>query len=121
MTVTASFWLKTAQPSDCLSPAKTAPTFRAGPGPGERLDRRALERITARYEQDRSKGRSFDPILLLTDIPFEQVAAIEAELFRWPGLQVVTHSKRHYTQGEALRPYSGVCGRSQRKRTGRRP
>lgn len=26
-----------------------------------------LERITARYEQDRSKGRSFDPILLLTD------------------------------------------------------
>ena len=61
-----------------------------------------LERITARYEQDRSKGRSFDPILLLTDIPFEQVAAIEAELFRWPGLQVVTHSKRHYTQGEAF-------------------
>lgn len=61
-----------------------------------------LERITARYEQARSKGRSFDPILLHTDIPFAQVAAIEAKLFRWPGLRVVTHSKRHYTQGEAF-------------------
>ncbi len=58
-----------------------------------------LERITARYEQDSGKGRIFDPILLLTDIPFEQVAAIETELYRWPGLQVVTHSRRHYTHG----------------------
>lgn len=61
-----------------------------------------LERITARYEQDRSKGRIFDPILLLTDMPFSQVAPIEAEIYRWPGLQVVTHSRRHYTQGPAF-------------------
>ncbi|MBR6626066.1 MAG: penicillin-binding protein 2, partial [Mailhella sp.] len=33
-----------------------------------------LDRLRARYEQDRSKGRSFDPILVLTDMPFEQVA-----------------------------------------------
>lgn len=61
-----------------------------------------LDRITARYEQDRSKGRIFDPILLLTDMPFSQVAPIQAEIYRWPGLQVVTHSRRHYTQGPAF-------------------
>lgn len=61
-----------------------------------------LDRLTARYEQDRSKGRSFDPILLLTDMPFEQVAPIEAELYKWPGLNVVTHSRRYYPEGEAF-------------------
>lgn len=74
-----------------------------------------LDRITARYEQDRSKGRIFDPILLLTDIPFEQVAPIEAELFRWPGLQVVTHSKRHYTQGEAFAHILGYVAEASEK------
>ncbi|MBQ4616014.1 MAG: penicillin-binding protein 2 [Mailhella sp.] len=61
-----------------------------------------LERLRSRYEQDRSKGRSFDPILVLTDMPFEQVAPIEAELYKWPGLRVVTHSRRNYPEGEAF-------------------
>lgn len=58
-----------------------------------------LERLEARYEQDRSKGRIFDPILLLTDMPFSQVARVETELLNWPGLQIVTHAKRDYSQG----------------------
>jgi len=61
-----------------------------------------LDRIRVRYEQDRSKGRSFDPVLLLTDMPFEQVAPIVAELYKWPGLRVVTHSRRNYPEGEAF-------------------
>ncbi len=66
-----------------------------------------LERIEARYEQDRTKGSVFDPILLLTDIPFDQVARIEAELVYWPGLEIVTHAKRHYPQGSA---YAHILG-----------
>ena len=58
-----------------------------------------LERITSHYERERTKGRIFDPILMQADLSFGQVAPIEAELFRWPGLQVFTHSRRHYTQG----------------------
>ena len=55
-----------------------------------------LEKVTSRYEQERVKGRKFDPIILFTDIPFEKIAGIEAELIHWPGLQVIARSLRHY-------------------------
>ena len=61
-----------------------------------------LEKVTTRYEQERIKGRKFDPIILFTDIPFEKIASIEAELIHWPGLQVIARSLRHYTQGPAF-------------------
>ena len=61
-----------------------------------------LEKVTTRYEQERIKGRKFDPIILFTDIPFEKIAGIEAELIHWPGLQVISRSLRHYTQGPAF-------------------
>ena len=74
-----------------------------------------LDRLNARYEQDRSKGRSFDPILLLTDMPFEQVAPIEAELYKWPGLRVVTHSRRYYPEGEAFSHILGYVAEASEK------
>ena len=74
-----------------------------------------LERLRSRYEQDRSKGRSFDPILVLTDMPFEQVAPIEAELYKWPGLRVVTHSRRNYPEGEAFSHLLGYVAEASEK------
>ncbi|WP_446424153.1 penicillin-binding protein 2 [Mailhella sp.] len=74
-----------------------------------------LERIRSRYEQDRSKGRSFDPILVLTDMPFEQVAPIEAELYKWPGLRVVSHSRRFYPEGEAFSHILGYVAEASEK------
>ena len=74
-----------------------------------------LERLRSRYEQDRSKGRSFDPILILADMPFEQVAPIEAELYKWPGLRVVTHSRRSYPEGEAFAHILGYVAEASEK------
>ena len=74
-----------------------------------------LDRLRARYEQDRSKGRSFDPILVLTDMPFEQVAPIESELYKWPGLRVVTHSRRNYPEGEAFSHILGYVAEASEK------
>ncbi|MEG2005194.1 MAG: penicillin-binding protein 2, partial [Bilophila sp.] len=59
-----------------------------------------LDQLTARFQQDRRKVKPFEPILLLTDMPFEQVARIESQLMHWPGLEIVTRSKRHYPEGE---------------------
>ncbi len=58
-----------------------------------------LERMQAKFQQDRSKAKPFEPILLLSDLPFDKVAQIEAHLLFWPGLQIVTHSKRAYPHG----------------------
>ena len=54
-----------------------------------------LEQLTNRFQQDRRKVKPFEPILLLNDMPFDQVARIEAQLMHWPGLEIVTRSKRY--------------------------
>lgn len=66
-----------------------------------------LERLTAKYQQDRQKVKSFEPLLLLTDMSFELVARIEAHLLYWPGLEIVVRSKRNYPEGEL---YAHVLG-----------
>lgn len=65
---------------------------------GEWLDV-PFEQLFARYQQDIRKVKPFEPVLLISDMPFELVARIEAELLRWPGLEIVTRSKRHYPGG----------------------
>ena len=59
-----------------------------------------LEQLNNRFQQDRRKVKPFEPILLLNDMSFEQVARIEAQLMYWPGLEIVTRSKRHYPEGK---------------------
>lgn len=58
-----------------------------------------LDRLTAKYHQDRLKVKSFEPLLLITDMDFELVSRIEAELIYWPGLEIVVRSKRNYPEG----------------------
>ena len=59
-----------------------------------------LEQLANRFQQDRRKVKPFEPILLLNDMPFDQVARIEAQLMHWPGLEIVTRSKRYYPEGK---------------------
>ena len=57
------------------------------------------EALYAKYQQGlRNKVQSFEKLLLLTDIPFELVARIESQLVYWPGLEIVTTSKRNYPE-----------------------
>ena len=55
-----------------------------------------LERMVAKFHQDSQKAKPFEPILLLSDLSFDKVVHMEARLLFWPGLQIVTHSKRAY-------------------------
>ena len=74
-----------------------------------------LEQLTARFEQDRRKVKPFEPILLLTDMDFEQVARIEAQLLHWPGLEIVTRSKRHYPEGKEFAHILGYVAEANEK------
>lgn len=58
-----------------------------------------LDQLVSRYQQDIRKVKPFEPVLLISDMSFDLVAKIEADLLRWPGLEVVTRSKRHYPGG----------------------
>ena len=59
-----------------------------------------LDQLTNRFQQDKRKVKPFEPILLLSDMTFDQVARIEAQLMHWPGLEIVTRSKRYYPEGK---------------------
>lgn len=59
-----------------------------------------MEQLIARFQQDRRKVKPFEPILLISDMPFDMVARIESQLMHWPGLEIVTRSKRHYPEGK---------------------
>lgn len=66
-----------------------------------------LDAITAKFQKDRLKVKSFEPLLLLTDMDFSLVARIEAQLLYWPGLEIVVRSKRNYPESSL---YAHVLG-----------
>lgn len=66
-----------------------------------------LDRLTTKYQQDRLKVKSFEPLLLLTDMSFDLVARIESQLLYWPGLEIVVRSKRNYPEADL---YAHVLG-----------
>lgn len=66
-----------------------------------------LELLSSKYMQDRGKVKSFEPQILVSDIPFETLVHIEMKLLHWPGLSIVTRQRRHYPQGPL---YSHILG-----------
>ena len=59
-----------------------------------------LPHVWAKYEQDRVRIKPYEPIVMITDINFELVARIEAEIHAWPGLEIVVRTKRSYPERE---------------------
>lgn len=57
-----------------------------------------LAQIREKYQQDRFKVKSFEPLLMITDIDFDLVARIESEVHAWPGLEIVVRTKRSYPE-----------------------
>ena len=66
-----------------------------------------LDLLSSKYMQDRGKVKSFEPQILVSDIPFETLVHIEMKLLHWPGLSIVTRQRRHYPQGPL---YSHILG-----------
>lgn len=73
------------------------------------------EQLEARFQQDRRKIKPFEPILLLSDMSFEQVARIEGQLMHWPGLEIVTRAKRFYPEGKEFSHILGYVAEANEK------
>ncbi|MDR2726494.1 MAG: penicillin-binding protein 2, partial [Deltaproteobacteria bacterium] len=74
-----------------------------------------LERMAAKFQQDSQKAKPFEPILLLSDLPFDTVARMEARMLFWPGLRIVTHSKRTYPYGDIFAHILGYVAEANAK------
>ena len=58
-----------------------------------------LENLLTRYQQERQKSQRPEPITLINDMSFEQVALIEPYVERTPELTIDTRTRRNYPHG----------------------
>ncbi len=63
--------------------------------------------LVKKYNQDRRKAQSFEPVLLASDLDISLVAKIEAQLLFWPGLEIVSRARRTYPKGQI---YAHILG-----------
>lgn len=78
-----------------------------------------LSQVWEKYEQDRFKVKSFEPLLMITDLDFELVARIESEIFAWPGLEIVIRTKRSYPENELFAHILGYVAEANEKEMAR--
>ncbi|KAF5044067.1 Penicillin binding protein transpeptidase domain protein [anaerobic digester metagenome] len=74
-----------------------------------------LEQLTAKFNQDRQRVKPFEHLLLISDMPFDLLARIENRVLQWPGLEIVTRSKRNYPQGELMAHILGYVAEANEK------
>ncbi|SNS20060.1 peptidoglycan glycosyltransferase [Humidesulfovibrio mexicanus] len=61
-----------------------------------------LERLQEIYARNKPKVKSFEPLVLVPDLNFETIAKIEGMSVRWPGLEILSRTRRKYNYGHLL-------------------
>ena len=61
-----------------------------------------LAKIKKIFKKSRRRVKPFEPLILVPNLTFEQVAIIEANSLHWPGLEIVVRPRRKYLQGPLL-------------------
>lgn len=61
-----------------------------------------LVEIKKVFKKSRRRVKPFEPLILVPNLTFEQVAVIEANSLHWPGLEIVVRPRRKYLQGPLL-------------------
>ena len=56
-----------------------------------------LSEVKAKLQRDSVGAKNHVPITILSDLTFQDVAVIESELYRWPGVEIEVRTKREYT------------------------
>lgn len=60
------------------------------------------EALMETFKRGKKRVKPFEPLILVTDLPFEALARVEAGSIFWPGLKIVVRQKRHYPDGDLL-------------------
>lgn len=60
------------------------------------------EALMETFKRGKKRVKPFEPLILVTDLPFDALARIEAGSIFWPGLKIVVRQKRHYPDGDLL-------------------
>jgi penicillin-binding protein 2 len=61
-----------------------------------------IGKIRSVFKKKKKRIKPFEPLILVPNLSFEQVALIEANSLHWPGLEVVVRPRRKYKYGKLL-------------------
>ncbi len=76
------------------------------------------EAMIAKYTKAARHVKPFEPLVLLDDISFELLTQMEASLLYWPGLEILSTSKRMYPQGPLYAHILGYVAEANEKELG---
>ena len=74
-----------------------------------------LENLLTRYQQEKQKSQRLEPIILIADMSFEQVARIEPYVQRLPELSIDTRTRRYYPHGPLFAHILGYVAEANEK------
>ncbi len=60
------------------------------------------ERLKDIYARGKPKVKPFEPLVLVPDMTFETIAKVEGAAVRWPGLEILSRTRRKYNYGQLL-------------------
>jgi penicillin-binding protein 2 len=77
--------------------------------------------LKALYEKNRKRVKPFEPLILVPDLFFHQLALIDANRLRWPGLEIQVRPRRQYRYGELLAHVLGYVAEANEEEMEKRP
>jgi penicillin-binding protein 2 len=77
--------------------------------------------LKALYEKNRKRVKPFEPLILIPDLSFHQLALIDANRLRWPGLEIQVRPRRQYRYGELFAHVLGYVAEANEEEMEKRP
>ncbi|MCJ2165429.1 MULTISPECIES: penicillin-binding protein 2 [unclassified Pseudodesulfovibrio] len=73
------------------------------------------------YNKNRKRVKPFEPLIVIPDLDFEQLALIETNKLRWPGLEIQFRPRRLYRYGTLFAHVLGYVAEANEEDMGKKP
>ena len=73
------------------------------------------------YAKNRKRVKPFEPLILVPDLTFHQLALIDSNRLRWPGLEIQVRPRRQYRYGKLLAHVLGYVAEANEEDLEKRP
>ncbi|SOB58465.1 Penicillin-binding protein 2 [Pseudodesulfovibrio profundus] len=81
----------------------------------------SFEELKETYNKKRRRVKPFEPLILVSDLSFHQLALIDANKLRWPGLEVQVRPRRQYRYGKLMAHVLGYVAEANEREMAKNP
>ena len=80
-----------------------------------------FDKLKTLYTRNRKRVKQFEPLILIPDLSFAQLALIDANKLRWPGLEIQVRPRRQYRYGMLLAHVLGYVAEASEEEMRKQP